>query len=122
MPCCAPARSTGPVTSKVFPGAQEAESAFHRALERGGVAGMMAVWAEDEDIVCIHPAGPRLTGEDEVRRGWARIFAGGAGARVQTSLQVAISGMMIAVHSVHENFTVEGDPRPRRSEERRVGK
>jgi len=73
----------------------------------------MAVWAEDEDIVCIHPTGPSLTGQDEVRSGWARIFAGGPGARVQTSLQVAISGMMIAVHSVHENFTVEGDPCPR---------
>ena len=25
--------------------------------------------------------------------------------------QVAVSGMMIAVHSVHENFSVPGDPR-----------
>ncbi|TMH82028.1 MAG: DUF4440 domain-containing protein [Betaproteobacteria bacterium] len=66
-----------------------------------------------EDIVCIHPTGARLTGQDEVRSGWAKIFAGGPGARVQISLQVAISGMMIEVHSVHENFTVEGDPRPR---------
>ena len=74
---------------------------------------MMAVWAEDEDIFCIHPTGARLTGQDEVRSSWAKIFAGGAGARVQISDQVAVSGMMIAVHSVHENFTVEGDPRPR---------
>src|SRR5207248_1759347 len=95
------------------PAAQDAENAFYEALERCDLDGMMAVWAEDEDIVCIHPTGPRLTGQDEVRRGWARIFAGGPGARVQTSLQVAISGMMLAVHSVHENFTVEGDPRPR---------
>ena len=25
--------------------------------------------------------------------------------------QVAVTGMMIAVHSVHENFTIAGDPR-----------
>ncbi|TMI19205.1 MAG: DUF4440 domain-containing protein [Betaproteobacteria bacterium] len=106
-------RSARPVSSKIFPAAQDAENAFYEALERCDLDGMMAVWAEDEDIVCIHPTGPRLTGQDEVRSGWARIFAGGPGARVQTSLQVAISGMMIAVHSVHENFTVEGDPRPR---------
>jgi ketosteroid isomerase-like protein len=101
------------MSSKIFPAAQDAENAFYEALERCDLDGMMAVWAEDEDIVCIHPTGPRLTGQDEVRSGWARIFAGGPGARVQISLQVAISGMMIAVHSVHENFTVEGDPRPR---------
>jgi len=86
------------MSSKIFPAAQDAENAFYEALERCDLDGMMAVWAEDEDIVCIHPTGPRLTGQDEVRSGWARIFAGGPGARV---------------HSVHENFTVEGDPRPR---------
>ena len=101
------------MSSKIFPAAQDAENAFYEALERCDLDGMMAVWAEDEDIVCIHPTGARLTGQDEVRSGWAKIFAGGPGARVQISLQVAISGMMIEVHSVHENFTVEGDPRPR---------
>ena len=101
------------MSGRIFPAAQDAENAFYEALERCDLDGMMAVWAEDEDIVCIHPTGARLSGQDEVRSGWARIFAGGPGARVQISLQVAISGMMIEVHSVHENFTVEGDPRPR---------
>jgi len=101
------------MSSKIFPAAQDAENAFYEALERCDLDGMMAVWAEDEDIFCIHPTGARLTGQDEVRSSWAKIFAGGAGARVQISDQVAVSGMMIAVHSVHENFTVEGDPRPR---------
>jgi len=101
------------MSGKIFPTAQDAENAFYQALERCDLDGMMAVWAEDEDIFCIHPTGARLTGQDEVRSSWAKIFAGGAGARVQISDQVAVSGMMIAVHSVHENFTVEGDPRPR---------
>ena len=101
------------MSGKIFPTAQDAENAFYEALERCDLDGMMAVWAEDEDIFCIHPTGARLTGQDEVRSSWAKIFAGGAGARVQISDQVAVSGMMIAVHSVHENFTVEGDPRPR---------
>jgi hypothetical protein len=30
---------------------------------------------------------------------------------VHITQQVAVSGMMIAVHSVHENFTVEGEAR-----------
>ena len=72
---------------------------------------MMAVWAEDEEIICVHPGGPRLSGPDEVRSSWARIFSAGAGPRVHITQQVAVTAMMIAVHSVHENFTVEGDAR-----------
>lgn len=100
------------MSGKIFPTAQDAENAFYEALERGDLEGMMAVWSEDEDIVCVHPTGPRLSGQDQVRESWAKIFAGGAGPRVHITQQVAVSGMMIAVHSVHENFTVEGDHRP----------
>jgi ketosteroid isomerase-like protein len=97
--------------SRIFPTAQDAENAFYEALERGDLEGMMAVWAEDEEIVCVHPTGPRLSGQDEVRESWAKIFAGGAGARVRITHQVALTGMMLAVHSVHENFVLENDPR-----------
>jgi uncharacterized protein (TIGR02246 family) len=99
------------VTSKIFPTAQDAENAFYEALERGDLEGMMAVWSEDEDIICVHPTGPRLSGQDQVRESWAKIFAGGSGPRVHITQQVAVSGMMIAVHSLHENFTVEGEAR-----------
>ena len=100
------------MSSRIFPTAQDAENAFYEALERCDLEGMMAVWAEDEEIVCVHPAGQRLSGQDEVRESWARIFAAGPRARVTVSQQVAISAMMLAVHSVHEGFAVEGDPRP----------
>ncbi len=94
-----------------FPTAQDAENAFYEALERCDLEGMMAVWAEDEDIVCVHPAGPRLTGQDQIRESWARIFSAGPRARVHVTSQVAMSGMMLAVHSVQENFTVQGQAR-----------
>ena len=104
------------MSGRNFPTAQDAENAFYEALERCDLEGMMAVWAEDEDIVCVHPAGPRLTGQDQIRESWARIFSGGPRARVHITNQVAISGMMLAVHSVHENFVLPGqaqaDARP----------
>jgi uncharacterized protein (TIGR02246 family) len=100
------------VSSRIFPTAQDAENAFYEALERGDLEGMMAVWAEDEEIICVHPGGPRLSGQDEVRSSWAKIFAGEARARVQIGEQVAVTGMMIAVHSVHERFVVEGQQAP----------
>ena len=104
------------MSAKIFPTAQDAENAFYEALERCDLDGMMAVWAEDEDILCVHPTGGRLTGQDQVRESWAQMFAAGPRARLQVGQQVAISGMMLAVHSVFENFSLEGaapaDARP----------
>jgi uncharacterized protein (TIGR02246 family) len=97
--------------SRNFPTAQDVENAFYEALERADLELMMAVWSEDEDILCVHPAGARLTGHDQIRQSWAQIFQGAARVRVHVSNQVAIAGMMIAVHSVQENFTLEGDQR-----------
>jgi uncharacterized protein (TIGR02246 family) len=99
------------MTSRIFPTAQDAENAFYEALERADLEGMMAVWSEDEEIICVHPGGPRHSGQDQVRESWARIFAGGAGPRVHITHQVAVTGMMLAVHSVHESFIMEGEAR-----------
>jgi hypothetical protein len=41
------------------------------------------------------------------------MFAGGPNMRVQITQQVVVSGMMVAVHSVHENITVTGEARAR---------
>jgi uncharacterized protein (TIGR02246 family) len=105
------------MSAKIFPTAQDAENAFYEALERCDLESMMAVWAEDEDVVCVHPAGARLTGQDQVRESWAKLFAAGPRARLAVEQQVAISGMMFAVHSVFERFTLpqaapEAQPAP----------
>ena len=97
------------MSEKIFPTAQDAENAFYEALDRRDLEAMMAVWSEDEEILCVHPMGPRLTGQDQVRTSWAKLFSGDTAARVHISHQVAITGMMIAVHSVQENFTLEGE-------------
>lgn len=96
-----------------FPTPQDAEAAFYEALERGDLEAMMEVWAEDEEIVCVHPTGPRLSGYDQVRESWAHIFHSRQRLQVHLSHQVYASGMMIAVHSVHENFVIAGEDQPR---------
>jgi len=101
------------VSARIFPTAQDAENAFYEALERSDLEAMMQVWSEDEEIVCVHPAGQRLVGQEQVREAWRQMFAGGPGMRVQISQQVAATGMMVAAHSVLETITVAGEKRPR---------
>lgn len=94
-----------------FPTPQDAETAFYDALERADLDAMMAVWAEDEEIVCVHPGGPRLTGHEQVRESWRQIFSGAGGVRIHVSLQVATQAMMVAIHSVHESAAAPSDKR-----------
>ena len=101
------------MSGRIFPTAQDAENAFYEALERSDLEAMMHVWSEDEEIVCVHPAGQRLAGQEQVREAWRQMFAGGPGMRVALSQRVAVTGVMIAVHSVHEIITVAGEKRPR---------
>lgn len=97
---------------RIFPTAQDAETAFYEALERSDLELMMAVWSEDEEIVCVHPGGQRLVGQDQVRDSWRQIFAAGTRARLHVTQQVAIAGPVVAVHSLHENFSRPGEQRP----------
>jgi ketosteroid isomerase-like protein len=101
-----------PVKKTTFPTPQDAEAAFYEALEAADIDAMMEVWSDDEEIVCVHPGGPRLSGFDDVRASWAEIFSGGRRLAVQVTHQVALGGMMLTVHSVSENIAVKGEPRP----------
>ena len=101
------------MSAKIFPTAQDAQNAFYEALERCDLEAMMAVWSEDEEIVCVHPAGQRLAGQAEVREAWRQMFAGGPNMRVRITQQVVIASVMLEAHSVHENITVTGETRPR---------
>jgi ketosteroid isomerase-like protein len=87
---------------------QDAEAAFYDALERADFDAMMEVWSDDDEVCCIHPGGPRLTGYEQVRENWAQIFKSGQRLQVHLSDQVIVSGIMFSVHSLHENILVRG--------------
>jgi uncharacterized protein (TIGR02246 family) len=100
------------MTLKIFATPEDAETAFYEALERADLNAMMNVWAEDEEIVCVHPGGPRLAGFEQVRDSWRDIFAGGPAMRFQLTGQQYLRGVRVAIHSVHENIVVTGQSRP----------
>jgi len=87
---------------------EEAETAFYAALEAADLAGMMAVWDEEHDIVCIHPMGSRLQGRGDVQESWQRIFTKGARMRFRNSDVHAEVAESLAMHVVQENITVAG--------------
>ncbi|TMG90816.1 MAG: DUF4440 domain-containing protein [Betaproteobacteria bacterium] len=100
-------------TPTIFTTPQDAATAFYRAFEAKDIDAMMAAWAEDEDIVCVHPGGPRLVGFDAVRVGWEQIFAGETKLLFRLEELVALETVGMALQSAIEQVTVGNDPAPR---------
>ena len=38
----------------------DVETAFYEALQNADITQLMACWADEDDILCVHPGGPRL--------------------------------------------------------------
>lgn len=92
----------------LYANSQEAEAAFYDAFGKNDLEAMMAVWADDEEIYCIHPGGQRIAGLENVRESWRKLFNNGQSLSFQLRSRHEIHGMMIAVHSVYEQITVAG--------------
>ena len=92
---------------------QDAETAFYEAITQADIESMMSVWADDDDIYCVHPGGPRISGVEPVRESWRQIFASGQTLRFQLRESQNVQGMMLSVHCVYEHITVAGESRPR---------
>jgi ketosteroid isomerase-like protein len=96
------------MTKTIYASAQEAEAAFYDAFGKSDLEAMMAVWADDDEIYCVHPGGPRISGLANVRESWRRLFSNGQTLGFQLRARHEIHGMMIAIHSVYEQITVAG--------------
>ncbi|MFC3107240.1 YybH family protein [Undibacterium arcticum] len=81
--------------------ATETEAAFYDALARADLEALMALWADDEEIVCIHPGAPRLLGHAAIRASWEAIFENG-GVHINPVLLHQTHNLMSAIHNVVE--------------------
>lgn len=97
------------VSKTVFTSPQEVEDAFYDAFSRADLEAMMAVWSEDEEVICIHPAGPRVVGLAAVRDAWRQVFAGDSRLHINITSKVVSAGTMMAIHCVLEHIHVDGD-------------
>lgn len=99
----------------LFATPQDAEAAFYEAFMKQDLDAMMAVWADDDEVYCVHPRGPRVTGVAQVRESWRHIFAGGQSVRLEVREQHLLQAMMVSVHSVYEHIALAGEARARAS-------
>ena len=83
----------------------ELEETFYAALRAGDLERLMACWADDDEVVCIHPGGVRLVGLRAVRDAFRELLAqGGVSLQAQEVQRVHAPGCCI--HSVVERLEV----------------
>jgi ketosteroid isomerase-like protein len=85
--------------------ADEIEASFYEALQSGDIDMLMACWADEDDVVCVHPGGARLVGLGAIRASFEALFANGSvqarPERIHRVLSVGAS-----IHSVVERIAI----------------
>lgn len=102
-------RPKAPPTPPASP--DEIEQQFYEALQRGDIEQLMAAWSDDDDIVCVHPGGPRVVGPGAIRTTFEQIFANGAIDAHPEKVR-RLQTHSCAVHSVLERVAVMTDEGP----------
>ena len=90
--------------------ADEIETAFYEALQAGDLERLMACWANEEDIICVHPGGPRLIGAVAIRNSFEIMFSHGPIRSFPERLH-KLETITSAVHNLIErveSYTADG--------------
>jgi ketosteroid isomerase-like protein len=91
--------------------ADDVEAAFYEALQSGNIDQLMACWADEDDIVCVHPGGARLRGAGAIRASFEAMFANGT-IRARPERISRVDAMAACVHSLVERIDILGPDGP----------
>jgi uncharacterized protein (TIGR02246 family) len=94
-----------PQTAHLMATPDDAEAQFYEALREADIGKLMAVWSDDDDIVCVHPGGPRAIGAQAIRASFEAIFERG-GIPVQLEQVRRTRSLDAAVHNVVETVAI----------------
>jgi len=88
----------------------DTEAQFYEALQHADLEHLMALWADDEEVACVHPGGPRIVGLPAIRAAFAAVFERGA-VQVQPERVRRLHSGDCAIHHVLERVQLAGDAR-----------
>jgi uncharacterized protein (TIGR02246 family) len=88
------------------------ENQFYEALQMGDLERLMSVWADDDDIACVHPGGPRIIGPVAIRSSFDTIFSNGT-INVQPERVRRLLTQDSAIHHVLEKVQMMTADGPR---------
>ena len=96
-----------------FPTPEDCSRAFYEAFAQADIDAVMAVWAEDEEMCCIHPAAAPLYGYAAVRSAWEAIFRNSAKMRIEMKDDIWHNTIGMVTHHAIQWIYVGEEPQPR---------
>ena len=90
----------------------DVEATFYEAMQKGDIEQLMSCWADEDDIVCIHPGGPRIVGAGAIRAAFDALFTHGGAILVRPDSIRRVDALASAVHSVLERVEVMSEEGP----------
>ncbi len=91
--------------------ADDIEASFYEALQSADIERLMACWADDDEVVCVHPGGPRIVGIAAIRATFEAIFSNGS-IRAWPQHVRKVEALASVVHNVLERVEVMSDTGP----------
>jgi ketosteroid isomerase-like protein len=85
--------------------ASDTETAFYDALQSADIEKLMACWADEDEVVCVHPGGARLVGLGAIRAAFEALFSNGS-IRATPERVHCVDSLASSVHSVVERIEV----------------
>jgi ketosteroid isomerase-like protein len=92
--------------------ADDIEAAFYEALQNADITQLMACWADEDEVVCVHPGGPRLIGGGAIRAAFEAMFANGS-IQARPERLHKVESLASSVHNVLEHVEVLTPDGPR---------
>ena len=94
-----------PIPTLALATAGEVEQQFYAALRNADIEALMALWADDDEVLCVHPGGTRFIGHAAVRASFEAIFTNGP-IDIHPEKVRCLDAPALAVHSVLERVQV----------------
>ena len=89
----------------------DVEAQFYEALREADIDKLMALWSDDDEVVCVHPGGPRVVGPRAIRAAFEAMFSNGS-IRAWPERQRRVQSIDAAMHNLVERIEVATDEGP----------
>jgi uncharacterized protein (TIGR02246 family) len=99
-------------TAHLMASPDDVEAQFYEALREADIDKLMALWADDDEVVCVHPGGPRVIGPRAIRAAFEAMFSNGRIAAHAERVR-RLHTLDSAVHHVVERIDIATDQGPR---------
>ena len=95
-----------PKTAHLMASPDDVEAQFYEALREADLDKLMALWADDDEVFCVHPGGPRMVGPQAIRVAFEAVFAANGRIQVQPERVRRLQALGAAVHNLVERIEV----------------